>query len=203
MELTDVVSPRVSNGFSIIDEQPSHNITLGNNDSEVEAISNSTSTTAESTTINSIQSTTSHEAMDAEEKSATASATEGFDRGRSPPDVMYVLAMNYKVSRTGEPLGFPAFSSERVLIGFFRIEETNQGSNLSFNEIFFPISWFAQDFGQAELDQATRILNVSIESHIEALYTLTDYNNSLSRLLQDCFRFATMGSGTSNQPSGV
>lgn len=196
MELTGAVSPHVTNDFSSTNEQPSHSITIHNNESEVEAISNSTSTTIEPNCINSMQSTASHESTDTDEKLPAESAGEGFDRGQHLQDVMYVLARNYKVSRTGKPLGFPAFNAERMLLGFFRIDETIQGSNLSFDNFFSPISWFAQDFGQAEIDQATRILNVAIESRIDALYTLTDYANSLSRLLQDCIRFATIGSGS-------
>jgi hypothetical protein len=69
--------------------------------------------------------------------------------------------------------------------------------------MFLPISWLAQDFGPVVREQATQILNVAIESRIEALHCLTDYNNSVSRLLQDCIHFAMVTSGSSYQSSSV
>jgi len=102
--------------------------------------------------------------------------------------VMYVLAsVNYRDYQGRRIIyGLPAFNAQKQLIGFFRESLSSSSSN---REIFVPVSWFKEDFGPFHQEQATQILSIAIESRIEVVRCVTDYD-SLSTLLEDCFRFA-------------
>jgi hypothetical protein len=194
----NTISTSISNDYSAVEEPLPRNSTC--KESALEAIGKRTAL-LNSSIINSVskdQLIANSDATDEGEEKEEAEGTE-----RHPNDVMYVLARNYKVSRTGKPLGFPVFNSNKELVGFFKVNDKKQGNNTSFSEMFLPISCFAQDFGPVEREQATQILNVAIESRIEALHCLTDYNNSVSKLIQDCIRFAMVTSGSSCQSSSV
>lgn len=100
----------------------------------------------------------------------------------SPPDddssddeskVEYVLAKQYKSSQTGEPLGFPAYSAQKEIIGFFR--ESGVGVRN-----FCPIRRFS--FGPKERRQATEILQEAMVKNSMAVHSLKNWG-SLASLL--------------------
>jgi hypothetical protein len=100
-------------------------------------------------------------------------------RGPTPPnresEVAYVLAKRYVSLRTGERLGFPAFTQNKELLGFYR--ETSVGVGQ-----FIPILRHSQDFGPMEIMQATDILQEAINNKSEAVHALKDWG-SISNLL--------------------
>ncbi|VEU41973.1 unnamed protein product [Pseudo-nitzschia multistriata] len=77
--------------------------------------------------------------------------------------VKYVLAKQYKTLRTGSRLGFPAFSAEKEILGFFREGGAKGGVNK-----FFPISRHKDDFGPLEILQASEILEDFIAKESKA-----------------------------------
>jgi len=114
--------------------------------------------------------------------------------------VTYVLAKQFKALRTGHRLGFPAYNSEKKLLGFY--QESNNQVGV---ERFVPISQLQEDFGPHEKDQAALILNEAIESRSEAVYSIKDYG-SVSSLLESALVFDwSKGAGPFNinkPPSG-
>ncbi len=84
-------------------------------------------------------------------------------------EVEYVLAKQYKALRTGERLGFPAYSETKEIIGFYR--EQPGGAARQFS----PISRHRSDFGPLEILQATEILEDAIKKKSEAVHTLKDW----------------------------
>lgn len=104
--------------------------------------------------------------------------------------VMYVLAKQYKSLRTGLRLGFPAFNSDKEIIGFFQ-----ESSNRAGMEKFLPIHHLKQDFGAFEREQASQILKDSIESRSEALHCIKDYD-SVSSLLASALVFDWSNKGS-------
>jgi hypothetical protein len=98
----------------------------------------------------------------------------------TPPDdendeskVEYVLAKQYKSFQTGEPLGFPAYSVQKEILGFFR--ESGVGVR-----DFCSIRRYS--FGPKELRQATDILQDAMNQKSMAVHTLKDWG-SLASLL--------------------
>jgi hypothetical protein len=106
------ISASISNDYSAVEELPTRNNTY--NESAVEAIGKRTAI-LDSSIINSVSKDQLVAYNDATEEGEENEEAEGIER--YPKDVMYVLARNYKVSRTGKPLGFPVFNSNRELIG--------------------------------------------------------------------------------------
>jgi hypothetical protein len=92
-------------------------------------------------------------------------------------EVEYVLAKQYKALRTGERLGFPAYSANKEILGFYR-ETSNKGGAGQ----FVPISRHRNDFGPLEILQATEILEDCIAKKSEAVHALKDWG-SISNLL--------------------
>lgn len=92
-------------------------------------------------------------------------------------EVQFVLAKQYKALRTGERLGFPAYSSNHEILGFYRESSMKVGVGR-----FVPLSVHADEFGPAEMEQATRILRDAIESDSEAVHALKDWG-SISNLI--------------------
>lgn len=84
-------------------------------------------------------------------------------------EVEYVLAKQYKALRTGERLGFPAYSETKEIIGFYR--EQPGGAVRQFS----PISRHRSDFGPLEILQATEILEDAIKKKSEAVHTLKEW----------------------------
>jgi len=92
-----------------------------------------------------------------------------------PDDVEYVLAKQYKSLRTGERLGFPAYSARKELLGFFRESSSKVG------HAFFPISNNEKDLDEIKL-QAGAALRDAIDSKSEAVHALRDWG-SISNLV--------------------
>eukprot|EP00523_Entomoneis_sp_CCMP467_P009917 CAMPEP_0168736916 /NCGR_PEP_ID=MMETSP0724-20121128/10111_1 /TAXON_ID=265536 /ORGANISM="Amphiprora sp., Strain CCMP467" /LENGTH=630 /DNA_ID=CAMNT_0008784137 /DNA_START=168 /DNA_END=2056 /DNA_ORIENTATION=- len=93
-------------------------------------------------------------------------------------EVEFVLAKAYKSVRTGERLGFPAFSADHEILGFYRESTTKVGTSN-----FDPI--IPHDFDSAEKDEAKSILEAAIESKSNAVHALKDWG-SMARLLDHC-----------------
>lgn len=83
-------------------------------------------------------------------------------------EVEYVLAKQYKALRTGERLGFPAYSGNKEILGFYR--ETGSGARQ-----FSQISRHRNDFGPLEILQATEILEGAIKKKSDAVHSLKDW----------------------------
>lgn len=117
-------------------------------------------------------------------------------------EVEYVLAKQHKAFRTGEPLGFPAYSESRELVGFYRESRSKVGVGE-----FIPISQHAEDFGPMEIMQATEILNKAIASKSSAVHALKDWG-SISSLIDHALLYGwtkdmgSSGSAPGNSQSG-
>jgi hypothetical protein len=85
-------------------------------------------------------------------------------------EVEYVLAKHYKALRTGERLGFPAYSINKELLGFYRESSGKVGVGQ-----FVPISRHRNEFGSLEILQATEILEDCIAKKSEAVHALKDW----------------------------
>jgi hypothetical protein len=116
-------------------------------------------------------------------------------------DVEYVLAKQHKSLRTGEILGFPAYSASREIVGFYR----ESGNKVGVGE-FVPISRHARDFGPMEIMQASEILSDAIAKKSKAVHALKDWG-TISNLLDHALVYdwtkdiGTSG-GRSNSHSG-
>ena len=86
-------------------------------------------------------------------------------------EVEYVLAKQYKALRTGERLGFPAYSENKEILGFYR--EQGGGGVRQFS----PISRHRNDFGPLEILQATEILEDAIKKKSDAVHSLKDWGS--------------------------
>jgi hypothetical protein len=93
-------------------------------------------------------------------------------------EVEYVLAKQYKALRTGERLGFPAYSGNKEIIGFYR-EQAGSGARQ-----FSPISHHRNDFGPLEILQATEIVEEAIKKKSDAVHSLKDWGTIDSLLNQ-------------------
>jgi hypothetical protein len=93
-------------------------------------------------------------------------------------EVEYVLAKQYKSVRTGERLGFPAYSIEHEILGFYRESTTKVGVGQ-----FVPVT--AQDFGPHEIQQAKKILQGAIAEKSDAVHALKEWG-SISSLIDHC-----------------
>lgn len=116
-------------------------------------------------------------------------------------EVEYVLAKEYKALRTGERLGFPAYSASREILGFYRESRTKVGVGE-----FIPISRHSQDFGPMEIMQASGILAEAIAKKSSSVHALKDWG-SIANLIDHALVYdwtKDMGSagGTGNSHSG-
>ena len=93
-------------------------------------------------------------------------------------EVEYVLAKQYKSVRTGERLGFPAYSIEHEILGFYRESTSKVGVGQ-----FVPVA--AQDFGPHEMQQAKKILQGAIAEKSDAVHALKEWG-SISSLIDHC-----------------
>lgn len=91
-------------------------------------------------------------------------------------EVEYVLAKQYKALRTGERLGFPAYSANKEILGFYREQAGSAGRQFS------PIARHRNDFGPLEIMQATEILEDAIKKKSEAVHSLKTWG-SIENLL--------------------
>lgn len=109
---------------------------------------------------------------------ATARMDEGFEGDDSREgEVEYVLAKQYKALRTGERLGFPAYSASKEILGFYRESSMKVGVGQ-----FIPISRHREEFGPMEMHQASRILEDAIANNNQAVHRLKDWG-SISSLV--------------------
>jgi hypothetical protein len=112
-------------------------------------------------------------------------------------EVEYVLAKQYKSMRTGDRLGFPAYSASKEILGFYRESSTKVGVGQ-----FVPIRNLAHEFGSMEIMQATDILGESILAKSEAVHALKDWG-SISSLIDHALVYDWSkdidGSGNQNQ----
>jgi hypothetical protein len=99
-------------------------------------------------------------------------------------DVSYVLAKNYKSLRTGERLGFPAYNTDKELLGFYHESNHKLGVGQ-----FIPIGRHREDFGPLEIMQATEILQEAIDSKSEAVHDIKEWG-SLANLLDHALVYA-------------
>ena len=94
-------------------------------------------------------------------------------------EVHYVLARQYKSLRTQERLGFPAYSINKELLGFYKEAHNKVGARQ-----FSPISRHAKDFGPNEIMQAKEILEDAIAKKSDAVHSREDWG-TLSTLLDN------------------
>jgi hypothetical protein len=85
-------------------------------------------------------------------------------------EVEYVLVKQYKALRTGERLGFPAYSADKEILGFYRESVGKVGVGQ-----FIAISQHRNDFGPLEILQATEILEEAIAKKSRAVHSLKDW----------------------------
>lgn len=113
--------------------------------------------------------------LDAQQRSLGAQPCEA--------DVEYILAKQYKTLRNGTRLGFPAFSADKEILGFFR-----EGGGKPGVGKFVPIGAHADDFGPLEIMQASEILDDFIAKESKAIHCLKDHAN-LSSMLDACLLY--------------
>lgn len=94
-------------------------------------------------------------------------------------EVHYVLARQYKSLRTQERLGFPAYSINKELLGFYKEANNKVGVRQ-----FSPISRHGKDFGPNEIMQAKEILEDAIAKKSDAVHSREDWG-TLSTLLDN------------------
>mmetsp|Transcript_7233 Transcript_7233/g.10349 ORF Transcript_7233/g.10349 Transcript_7233/m.10349 type:complete len:659 (-) Transcript_7233:313-2289(-) len=142
------------------------------------------------------------------EHPSTQSAGHGVSRHRHSPlnheknrenEVSIILAKQYRSLRTGDRLGFPAYTEAKELIGFYRENSMKVGAGQ-----FVPLSRHADEFGPMEMMQATEILEEAIRKKSEAVHSLKHWG-SISRLLDHALVYEwskDIGDGTSSRSSG-
>lgn len=116
-------------------------------------------------------------------------------------EVEYVLAKQYKSLRTGERLGFPAYSSRKEILGFYR--ESKVGNQY----MFVPVSRSTADYDEI-VQQATDVLQEAMDSKNEAVHALRDWG-SISNLIDHALVYewskdissGSSGSGNRNNRS--
>jgi len=86
--------------------------------------------------------------------------------------VYFLLARQLIHFQTKEKLGFPAYSRNKELLGFYRESSMKVG----LGELI-PLSKFTNKFGPREMSQATRILQEAIQSQSQAVHSLLDWES--------------------------
>jgi hypothetical protein len=115
-------------------------------------------------------------------------------------EVEYVLAKQYKALRTGERLGFPAYSANKEILGFYREHMGKVGVGQ-----FIPISRHSNEFGPLEILQATEILEDAILKKSAAVHSLKDWG-TITNLLDHALVYdwsKDIGSGGGNGPAST
>lgn len=92
-------------------------------------------------------------------------------------EVAYVLAKQYKAARTGERLGFPAYSANKEILGFYREANGKVGVGS-----FHPLSRHRNDFGPLEVLQANEILERAIAKKSDAVHALKEWGTMANLL---------------------
>jgi hypothetical protein len=92
-------------------------------------------------------------------------------------EVEFILAKQYKALRTGEHLGFPAYSANKEILGFYRDGRVGVGQ-------FIPIARHREEFGPLEILQATEILEDAMAKKSRAVHALKDWG-TIANLLDN------------------
>ena len=103
----------------------------------------------------------------------TTTPASGVGSFRGESEVAFVLAKQFKSIRTGDGLGFPAYSRSKELLGFYR----ESGVGVAH---FCPIH--PVDFGPRETADAVHVLQEAIRNKSEAVHALKDWG-SMSSLM--------------------
>lgn len=123
----------------------------------------------------------------------TTSRSQSFDEENRETEVAYILAKQYNATRTGEKLGYPAFSESKELLGFYHESSKRVGVDR-----FIPISQHRDDFGPLEMVHASQILSNAIESKDKAVHALKDWG-SIENLIDHVLVYEwSKGLGTGN-----
>lgn len=121
------------------------------------------------------------------------------DSGES--EVEYVLAKQYKSTRSSDRLGFPAYSVAKELLGFYRESSNKVGVGQ-----FIPIRHLSHEFGPFEIVQATTILQEEMANKSEAVHALKDWG-SIGSLIDHALVYdwskGVDGAGNANQQESV
>lgn len=112
------------------------------------------------------------------ETSPSTGPREGAGAMDRESEVEYVLAKTYKSSSTDEKLGFPAYSAEHELLGFYRESTSKVGASQ-----FVPVR--PQDFSQTDMAGAKSILESEIAKGSDAVHALKNWG-SMQRLIDHC-----------------
>lgn len=102
---------------------------------------------------------------------------EEIEAERRQKKVEYILAKQFKSLRTGLQLGFPAFNSEKVIVGFYRESTMKVGVGR-----FVPLSKHKDEFGPRQMAQATLFLEDAIENNSSAVHSLRDWGSLQSMI---------------------
>ena len=119
-----------------------------------------------------------------------------FEDENRESEVAYVLAKQFQATRTGERLGFPAYSESKEILGFYRESNMKVGVGQ-----FIPITSHEEDFGPVEIMQASEILNEAMENKSDSVYALKDWG-SISNLIDHALVYdwsKDIGSGASGE----
>ena len=108
-------------------------------------------------------------------------------------EVEFVLAKQYKSVRTGEPLGFPAFSADHEILGFYRESSTGVGASH-----FDPIQ--RHDFQPADKHDARKILEEAIISKSRVVHARKDWE-SMASLIDHCLVYSFSNGGIDSNSS--
>eukprot|EP00550_Attheya_septentrionalis_P005488 CAMPEP_0198296388 /NCGR_PEP_ID=MMETSP1449-20131203/32261_1 /TAXON_ID=420275 /ORGANISM="Attheya septentrionalis, Strain CCMP2084" /LENGTH=770 /DNA_ID=CAMNT_0043996991 /DNA_START=353 /DNA_END=2665 /DNA_ORIENTATION=+ len=109
---------------------------------------------------------------DAQQRSVSQVAVGGRNEDSREAEVEFVMAIQYKGARTGDVLGFPAYTGSREIVGFYRESSMKVGVGQ-----FIPISVLRDEFGPMELQHAKRILIEAIENGNRAVHSLKDWGS--------------------------
>jgi len=113
--------------------------------------------------------------------------------------VAYVLAIPYKTLRSRQSCGYPCFSNEKQLIGFF--QRIVSPLNSLGTENFVPISLFGIEiFDMLEKEHANNMLSVAILSNSEFLLPVKEIE-SVSSALEGCALLEWSKECTTRKPS--
>lgn len=112
---------------------------------------------------------------DSQKRPAQQARREGdYPSVHDESSVEFVLAKQYKSYRTGERLGFPAYSSTKEIVGFYS-ESSN--AKMGGGRVFVHISRLRQQFGPGEVMQANEVLRNAIALKSEAVFAVKDFGS--------------------------
>lgn len=86
--------------------------------------------------------------------------------------IMYILAKQIKSANSGQRLGFPAFNSKKIIVGFYRESETKVGVGR-----FVLLSKYKDQFRSDQMMQATFLLEDALKDNSEAVHCIQNYGS--------------------------